>query len=126
VGPAGLLESLRKSGLGNPRALNRLATRAAAVSLVDPGHGRWVRAKVKQERANVHETLDSWKVRHSDARASFVFFQSARGQAEAAALAANSIEIGRAFPPLLDWTRISLGLPDQNRRVLAALRPLLV
>jgi histidinol-phosphate aminotransferase len=65
-------------------------------------------------------------VRHSEARASFVFVQSARGQAEvAAALAAEGIEIGRAFPPLLDWTRISLGLPDQNRRVLAALLPLL-
>jgi histidinol-phosphate aminotransferase len=126
VGPAGLLESLRGSGLGNPRALNRLATRAAAVSLGDPGHRRRVRAKVEQERAHFHEALDSWKVRHSEARASFVFFQSARGQAEvAAALAAEGIEIGRAFPPLLDWTRISLGLPDQNRRVLAALRPLL-
>jgi histidinol-phosphate aminotransferase len=126
VGPAGLLESLRKSGLGNPRALNRLAVRAAAVSLGDPGYGRRVRAEVGQERARVQAALDSWKVRHSDARASFVFFQSARGQAEVAgALSAEGIEIGRAFPPLLDWTRISLGLPEDNRRVLAALHPLL-
>jgi histidinol-phosphate aminotransferase len=126
VGPAGLLESLRRSGLGNPRALNRLAVKAAAASLGDPGYRWLVRAKVAQERTRFHETLGSWKVRHSDARASFVFFESARGQAEIArSLAAEGIEIGRAFPPLLNWTRISLGLPGENRRVLTALGPLL-
>jgi histidinol-phosphate aminotransferase len=123
IAPLGLAAALRKNGLGSPRSLNRLAVRAAAVSLRDSAWLAQVRAKVSVERARWHQVLDGLKLRHSEARASFVFFQSRRSQPElAAALAAEGIDIGRAFPPLLDWTRVSIGLPAENQRAQAALQ----
>jgi histidinol-phosphate aminotransferase len=123
IAPLQLAKTLRRNGLGSPRSLNRLAVRAAAVSLRDPSHLAQVRAKVSAERARWHQVLDELKLRHSNARASFVFFQSRRSQPElASAMAAEGIDIGRAFPPLLDWTRISIGLPAENQRAQAALR----
>lgn len=32
------------------------------------------------------------------------------------------IEVGRPFPPLTDWSRISLGQPEDNTALIAALR----
>jgi histidinol-phosphate aminotransferase len=32
------------------------------------------------------------------------------------------IEVGRPFPPLTDWSRISLGRPEDNAALVAALR----
>jgi histidinol-phosphate aminotransferase len=32
------------------------------------------------------------------------------------------IEVGRPFPPLDDWSRISLGRPEDNTALIAALR----
>ncbi|MET0794771.1 MAG: histidinol-phosphate transaminase [Polyangiaceae bacterium] len=123
IAPRALADSLHKSGLGSARSLNRLAVRAAAASLRDPGHLLSVRAKVARERVRFHEVLEELKLRHSDSNASFVFFESPRAQpALAAALAAEGIDVGRAFPPLLNWTRISLGQPAENQRVQAALR----
>ena len=44
-----------------------------------------------------------------------MFFNSGRPhQAVAAALAAQGIDIGRAYPPLDTWVRISIGLPEAN------------
>ena len=123
VAPRALADTLRKSGLGSARSLNRLAVRAAAASLRDPGHLLSVRTKVKLERTRFHELLAELKLRHSDSNASFVFFESPRPQPVlAAALAAEGIDVGRAFPPLSNWTRITLGLPAENLRVQAALR----
>jgi histidinol-phosphate aminotransferase len=126
LGPSSLLDELRQRGVGSPRSLNRLAVRAAAASLRDPKHLARVRAQVAVERARWHQVLESLNVRHSDARASFVFFENSRSQAQiASALAAEGIDIGRSFPPFLNWTRISIGLPTENQRVQAALRRLL-
>ncbi len=123
LAPRAIADELRKNGVASPRSLNRLAVRAAAASLRDPAYLAAVRAKVKLERERFHAFFDELKLRHSDARASFVFFESPLSQPTlATALAAQGIDIGRAFPPALNWTRISIGLPAENLRVQAALR----
>ncbi|MEI9939070.1 MAG: histidinol-phosphate transaminase [Pseudomonadota bacterium] len=123
IAPRKLADTLRLRGLGSARSLNRLAVRAAAASLHDPAYLARVRAQVRVERTRYHGVLSDLKLRYSAAQASFVFFECARSQPElAAALAAEGIDIGRAFPPLLNWTRISIGLPAENQRVHAALR----
>jgi hypothetical protein len=43
----------------------------------------------------------------------------------AAAFAAQGVDIGRAFPPLLGWARISIGLPEENARAQVVLRRVL-
>jgi histidinol-phosphate aminotransferase len=126
IAPLKLAGVLRKQGLGSSHSLNRLAVRAAAASLADSAFQASVRAKVSVERTRWHNVLNELKLRHTDARASFIFFESRLAQAEVAkALAADGIDIGRAFPPLLNWTRISIGLPAENQRVQVALRKLL-
>jgi histidinol-phosphate/aromatic aminotransferase/cobyric acid decarboxylase-like protein len=47
-------------------------------------------------------------------------------EALAAAFLAEGIDIGRSFPPLNRWARISIGLPEENERAIGVLRKLLV
>jgi histidinol-phosphate aminotransferase len=126
LAPAALAADLRRRGVGHPRALDRLALRAAAASVRDVEHLARVRELVAAERTRWHRELDALKLRHSAARGNFVFFETPRPQAEiAAGLARAGIDIGRAFPPLTQWTRISIGSPADNRRAQTALRSFL-
>jgi hypothetical protein len=112
-------------GIGSPRSLNRLSLVAACASLRDPEHSERVRRLVATERAEWHRLLDALQLRHTQACASFVYFQGPPQSELALALAEAGIQIGRSFAPFGDWTRISIGLPSENRRVQSALRKLL-
>jgi histidinol-phosphate aminotransferase len=62
------------------------------------------------------------KLRYADSRGIFIFFATGRPYHEvAAALAAKGFVIGRPFPSLDRWVRISIGLPAENS---AARQPL--
>jgi histidinol-phosphate aminotransferase len=66
------------------------------------------------------------KLRHSDSRGNFVFFETGRPHREVAeALGARGIEIGRAFPAYDRWVRISIGLPEENNMARTAIADLL-
>lgn len=121
--PASLADRLRDKGVGHARSLSRLAVAAAGASVRDASFIDSVRAKVAGERARWTATLDELGLRHSDARGNFVFFETGRPHAAfAAAMRARGIDIGRMFPPLDTWARISIGLPDENDAAQAALR----
>jgi histidinol-phosphate aminotransferase len=47
-------------------------------------------------------------------------------EALTAAFLAEGIDIGRSFPPLNRWARISIGLPEENERAIGVLRKLLL
>src|SRR5882757_8232252 len=84
------------------------------------------RAKVVEERDKCHLLFDGLKLRHTDARGNFVFFETGRPHQEVAiALLAKGIDIGRAHPPLDRWARISIGLPQENAIARAAVAELL-
>src|SRR5262249_30869817 len=124
--PTGVAEALTRRGVGHARSLNRLAVAAAAASLRDSAFVTSVRATVASERTRWSALLDSLGVRHTAARANFVFFETGRPHAEfAAAMSARGIDIGRSFPPLERWARISLGLPEENALARSALREVL-
>ena len=77
---------------------------------------------VKQGRDRLHAALDRLGLRHTDSRASYVFFQSrlpAQGVREA--LAARGLVVGKAFPPLDDWIRITIGTAAETDAVIATL-----
>jgi histidinol-phosphate aminotransferase len=60
---------------------------------------------------------------HTDARASFVFFDAGHQQAEiATSLQNRGVEIGRAFPTLSNRVRITVGLPEENNAAQEKLR----
>ena len=126
IAPLDIVRSLREQGLGSARSQNRLAVVAARASLEDPAYSERVRRQVAEERARWFELLDALSLRRSQAAANFVFFHAGRPQPVlAAAFAERGIDIGRAFPPLDDWARISIGLPEENARARRALREIL-
>lgn len=126
IAPLDIASVLREQGLGAARSQNRLAVVAARASLEDPAYAERVRRQVAEERERWFELLDSLALRRSQAAANFVFFHTGRPQPiVAAAFAERGIDIGRAFPPLDDWARISIGLPEENARARRALREIL-
>ena len=103
--------------------LDRLALTAAAASLQDDDYVQSTRAKVTAEREKWHELFGTLKLRHTDSRANFVFFETGMPNAEfAAALLKQGVAIGHAFPPYDRWARISIGLPQENATARAAVR----
>lgn len=115
VAPRELAASVKELGVGAFFDLNRLSLVAANASLGDPGYVAQVRAKVAVERDAWHELFRKVHVRFTQSYGNFVFFDSRRPHSEvAAALAAKGIEIGRGYPPLDTWIRISIGLPGEN------------
>ncbi len=127
LAPSDLAVSLKQFGMGAFYDLNRLSLIAANASLKDTGYVASVRAKVKAERDAWHDLFRKRKIRFTESYGNFVFFDSGRPhQAVAAALAAQGIDIGHAYPPLDTWVRISIGLPEDNasaRQAIAGLLP---
>jgi histidinol-phosphate aminotransferase len=124
--PKPLAASLKRAGIGTPETLTRPALAAAAASLEDQDYVALTRAKVIEERDKWHLLLDGLKLRHTDARGNFVFFETGRPHHEVAAtLRAKGIDIGCAHPPLDRWARISIGLPAENAIARAAVAELL-
>jgi histidinol-phosphate aminotransferase len=125
LAPAELAKSVKQAGIGAFYNLNRLSLVAANASLKDTDHVASVRAKVAAERDAWHELFRTRKVRFTESQGNFVFFDTGRPQQTvASALAAQGIDVGRAYPPLGTWVRISIGLPEENaiaRRAVADL-----
>lgn len=123
LAPAPLADSLRQAGIGRPGSLNRLAVAAAEASLRDTARLAETRLKTAAGRSAWLAALDELGLRRTDARGSFVFFRTGRPHREvAAAFLAEGIDIGRGFPALDDWVRVTVGTPDENARAIAALR----
>jgi histidinol-phosphate aminotransferase len=126
IAPTALADSLHRQGLGTPHILNRLAVLAASAALRDTAFINETRRKTARERTRWHTALDDLKLHRSDAHGNFVFFESGHDhEALAAAFLAQGIDIGRSFPPLDRWARISIGLPEENKRAIDALRKIL-
>lgn len=115
VAPQAHAAALKRAGIGVPGAFDRFAISASLGSLLDADYIPTVRKQVAAEREKWHRLLDSRKIRRSDSRGNFVFFETRKGHAEfSAALRSRGIDIGRAFAPLENWARISIGLPSEN------------
>lgn len=126
LAPKALVASLKRAGVGSSDPLGRLKLAASAGSLRDKDYVETVRSKVIAEREKWHRLFDTLKLRYSDSRGNFVFFETKHPQQEiAGALRAKGIEIGRSFPPLDYWTRISIGLPEENTLARTAVSELL-
>ena len=121
--PRALAQRLKTQGVGDPRSLNALSLAAATASLNDAPFAAATRAHVAVERTRWTAALDELKLRHTDPRGNFIFFETGRPNVEVARAFLNEgVKIGRAFPPLDRWARISIGLPEENALGRAALK----
>lgn len=112
--------SLRNYGLGT---LTSPSIAAAVASLKDDGYVAATRAKIVAEREKLLALLRELGRPYAESQTNFVFFQTGRPHVEvAAAMMKESVSIARAFPPMTDWARISIGLPEENALARAALR----
>jgi histidinol-phosphate aminotransferase len=126
LGPRRIAQALDRRGLNNPHLFNRLAVVAACASLRETNYLGEVIAKVAQERELWIEFLRDLNVRFANSQGNFVFFETGIPHAQfAASLLGQGIDIGRAFLPYDRWARISIGLPQENLRVRAAVHTLL-
>ncbi|WP_158880276.1 histidinol-phosphate transaminase [Rhodanobacter sp. L36] len=126
LAPPPLVSALRKEGAGTAEGLGRLAIVAAGAALQDKALLDRSRRAVADERRIWLSTLKDLKLPHSETVANFIFFDAGRPQPElAAAFLQRGIDIGRSFPPLAHWARITIGLPRENARAQAALRDIL-
>jgi len=123
VTSAPLAAELRRYSVGGVSAP---AVAAAAASLADEAFVKATRERIMAERARVTAVLRELGRTYAEPQGNFVFFHAGRPQAEIAArMQAEGVAVARAFPPLLDWVRITVGLPDENTRAIAALRRVL-
>lgn len=61
-------------------------------------------------------------MKYAPSHANFVFFQTGRPVQEFnKAMADKGVIVGRAFPPLLDWCRVSTGTEEEVGRFVRAL-----
>jgi histidinol-phosphate aminotransferase len=114
---------LRNFGLGT---LTGPGIQAALASLQDTGYVAATRAKIVAEREKLLTLLRRLGKTYAEPQTNFVFFQTGRPHKEVFdAMMAESVAIARPFPPMLDWARISIGLPEENELARTALEKIL-
>jgi histidinol-phosphate aminotransferase len=117
---AAVLRNYGPASLGFPSVM------AAIASLKDGDYVAATRKKIVAEREKLLKLLRELGRPYAEPQANFVFFQTGRPHAEVhAALMKESVSIARAFPPMNDWARITIGLPEENAIAREALRKVL-
>lgn len=119
-----LIEKLRRYNGGG--AINMLGVVAAAASLRDPAHVPTMRAQIKAGRDALVGVIKSLGKEYAVPQGNFVFFKTGMPIKDfGAKMKAENVLIGRPFPPLTDWARISIGLPEEMELCHAALKKVL-
>lgn len=113
LAPAPLAKGLQGAGIGAPHSLSRLNLAAASAALADQGHLARVRNWTLAGRRRLEQAIDALSLDRTDSRANFVYFRTPAAEPLRAEAARRNILIGRAFPPLGDWVRITVGTPDE-------------
>ncbi|MFT3965452.1 MAG: histidinol-phosphate transaminase [Sphingobium sp.] len=124
VAPAPLAGSLRQSGVGAAHGLSRLALAGAEAALADTAWTQEVRRRTLAGRDRLSRALSRLGLEQTPSHANFLFFRSPAADALRAGLARSGILVGRTFPPLGDWIRITVGTEDEVTRTIHALEQL--
>jgi histidinol-phosphate aminotransferase len=96
--------------------------RAAVASIQDTAYQTMCRDRNAEGRAIMAEAITKMGRRMTTSHTNFVFFDTGMPVEQVqAAMKTKGFLIGRAFPPYTTWARISIGTPDEMRRVAAAL-----
>lgn len=102
---------------------NHLALVAGLAALEDPG---WVRRSVEanlRSRRLAYQVLDELGLEHVPSHTNFVLHRINGDLREHIRRMRDAgIRVGRPFPPMTEWNRVSFGLPEEMERFAEALR----
>ncbi len=102
---------------------NILAIEAAKTAIEDDEFYKFSIAKNKEAKEYIYKTLDDLKLEYLRSHTNFVFFKSGRPiDGLIQAMKNENILIGRPFPPMYDWARISTGTMPEMEMFGAALK----
>lgn len=111
---------LRESLMANT---NTLAILAARQALKDTDFYKFSLAENEKCKEWIYGELDQMGLPYLRSHTNFVFFKSGMPIAELnREMAAENVQIGRPFPPLLDWARISTGTFEEVQAFTRALK----
>ncbi len=93
---------------------NIMAIEAGKAALIDDEFYRFSLQKNKEARNLIESTLDKLKLPYLPSQANFVFFHANQDVAGLAKkMQEKGIIVGRPFPPLNDWCRVSTGTIEE-------------
>ncbi len=102
---------------------NAMALRAAIAAVQDSEAQQFVRRQNAASRDTIYRALDGLKRRYVPSHGNMVFFHTGRPINDVIRqFAERGIDVGRPFPPMLDWCRVSTGTPQDTERFVGALR----
>jgi histidinol-phosphate aminotransferase len=120
IGRPDTIERMRSLELVSP---NMPGIAAATASLGDTEFVARSRDSIMADRRRVTAACLELGMPCSDSQGNFVFVRTGVPVTEfRERMRGLGIEVGRPFPPLTDWCRISLGRPEDNTALIAALR----
>ncbi|MEM6377639.1 MAG: aminotransferase class I/II-fold pyridoxal phosphate-dependent enzyme, partial [Bacteroidota bacterium] len=105
---------------------NVLALHAAEAAMKDQAFYDFSIQKNATAKQMIYKTLDELGLEYQPSHTNFVFFKSGRPIAELnQQMLEKGVMIGRPFPPLTDWCRISTGTLEEVQRFNEALKQVL-
>lgn len=108
-----LISEINTRKTGN---INVLGLDAAYASYQDEEFQHFTLRKNKESLAIVEGMHEELGHRYVKSNANFTFFETGRDVREVnAAFRKEGIMVGRPFPPMLDWLRVSMAKPDEMR-----------
>ena len=107
-------------------ALNVLGINAAKASYLDQSFQDFTLKKNRESLNIVEGMLEEKGVRYVKSNANFTFFETGRDVAELQkAFREENIMVGRAFPPMTDWLRVSMAKPKEMQYFVQAYEKIL-
>jgi len=95
---------------------NVLAIAGAQGALKDDDFYKFSIAKNAEAKKHIYDSLDQMGLEYIPSHTNFVFFKTGRPIAEInEAMKKENVLVGRPFPPMLDWCRISTGTMDEMK-----------
>ena len=123
VMPEKLAVSLKARMTGS---LSIVTIAAATASLNDAAFVTTARAQLKAGREALVAEVRKLGRDYAVPQGNFVFFKTGMPAMDfIARMRAEGVEVGRPFPPMLDWARISIGLPEEMEACHRAMRKVL-
>lgn len=123
IAPPSILDRLRTFYMGPPDLLSLVAATAA---LADANHKEKNRNEYIRVRKIVTDRLDELGLQYADPQATFVFIHTGMDAAKVQSIMADhNIMIGRPFPPLTEWARVSIGTEEEMQVFLSVFESVL-